>query len=286
MALVRHSRRAVVVLTSVGLCVVLLVAVGIAVVLHEAGKPSGPKCTVAGTSYSLIPEQTSNAATIAAVGMTRRLPERAAVIALATALQESKLKNLDYGDADSVGLFQQRHSAGWGTSAQALKNPAYSAGLFYAALAKVPDWQNRPLTDVAQAVQRSAYPQAYAKWEKTARALADALVAGKAATLSCRYSAPDGSYATPANPPVSPATTLATLNSEEPARGTPTGTSGLRITASTTLAGWRYANWLVSNSERLGIASVNYDGTSWRKDNTRWASGSASADHVTVTLSS
>ena len=77
------------------------------------------------------------------------------MIALATAQQESRLRNLDYGDRDSLGLFQQRPSQGWGTEAQ-VQDPVYAAGKFYDGLVKVPDWETGRLTEIAQAVQRSA----------------------------------------------------------------------------------------------------------------------------------
>jgi len=99
------------------------------------------------------------------------LPPRAWVIALATSLQESHLNN--YGDLgasndhDSLGLFQQRPSSGWG-SADEIANPTYSASAFYKGLKGVSNWDKRQLTDAAQSVQVSAYPDAYAKWEAMA----------------------------------------------------------------------------------------------------------------------
>ncbi|MGP4115372.1 hypothetical protein ACTWP5_31300 [Streptomyces sp. 4N509B] len=114
--------------------------------------------------------QARNAATITNVARTRALPPRAAVIAVATAMQESRLNNLDHGDRDSVGLFQQRPSQGWGTPAD-LTDPVHASGRFFDALLDVPGWRTRPLADVAQAVQRSATPRAYARWEQAAGAL-------------------------------------------------------------------------------------------------------------------
>ncbi|RKF23637.1 peptidoglycan endopeptidase, partial [Micromonospora globbae] len=122
-------------------------------------------------------EQTANAAVIVAVGAERRVPPRGWVIALATAMQESTLRNLPGGDRDSVGLFQQRPSQGWGTPDQ-LRDPRYAAGKFYTALLAVDGWQAMALTDAAQAVQRSAYPGAYAKWEDDAIALVRVLTGG------------------------------------------------------------------------------------------------------------
>ena len=92
------------------------------------------------------------------------------MIAIATANQESSLYNLDYGDQDSLGLFQQRPSQGWGTPAE-IMDPTYAATKFYEALVKVPDWQTVPLTQAAQAVQESGYPDAYAQWQTDAEYL-------------------------------------------------------------------------------------------------------------------
>lgn len=116
------------------------------------------------------PAQLRNASSIVNVARTRSLAQRGAVIAVATAIQESSLNNVPGGDRDSVGLFQQRPSQGWGTAAQ-LKDPVYAANRFYDALLHVPHWQTRPLADVAQAVQKSAAPRAYARWEQAAGAL-------------------------------------------------------------------------------------------------------------------
>jgi hypothetical protein len=149
-----------------------LAAVGWQAVPAPAAAPG--RCTVAGASFTLTPEQAANATTIAAVIRARRLPDRALVIALATAEQESHLRNLQYGDRDSLGLFQQRPSQGWGTAAQVL-DPTYATGRFLDHMVGVPGWQTARLTDVAQAVQRSGAPEAYQKWEPVATQLATAL---------------------------------------------------------------------------------------------------------------
>ena len=120
---------------------------------------------------NLNAQQLANARTIIDVGRGMGLPQRAQVIALATAAQESTLRNLDHGDRDSLGLFQQRPSQGWGTPAQ-IEDPVYASTKFYQALQQVPNWQNLPVTVAAQKVQHSAFPGAYAKWEP----LADELV--------------------------------------------------------------------------------------------------------------
>lgn len=119
-------------------------------------------------------QQVANAATIVAVGHHHGVPARGWVIAVATAMQESRLRNLPSGDRDSLGLFQQRPSAGWGTPAQ-IRDPVYAATRFYTALAAIPGWQNLPLTVAAQTVQRSAFPDAYTKWEPDAYTLVEAV---------------------------------------------------------------------------------------------------------------
>jgi hypothetical protein len=142
------------------------------------------RCTLPGTAVTLTGEQAANAAIIAEVGRARGLSERAVVIALATARQESGLRNLDHGDRDSLGLFQQRPSQGWGTPAQ-VQDPVYAAGIFYDRLVQVPGWETGRLTEIAQTVQRSGFPEAYQKHEAMAAELAAALKADPDGKLDC-----------------------------------------------------------------------------------------------------
>ncbi|HKD98723.1 MAG TPA: hypothetical protein VKB69_14185 [Micromonosporaceae bacterium] len=125
-------------------------------------------------SFKTNQAQLRNAATIVKVGQQMHLPPRAWVMAVACSLQESKLTNLgnlgNLNDHDSLGLFQQRPSSGWGSPKQ-ITTPSYAAHKFYAALKSVPGYQHMPLTRAIQKVQVSAFPQAYAKWEKMAAAL-------------------------------------------------------------------------------------------------------------------
>ncbi|WP_433892601.1 C40 family peptidase [Streptomyces sp. CA-111067] len=121
-------------------------------------------------------EQIPNAQAIVITGIALKVPARGQIIALATALQESRLRNLPAGDRDSVGLFQQRPSQGWGTPAQLL-DPVYASSKFYSALLAVPGWQQLTVTQAAQAVQKSALPDAYATWEPLATALQQAITA-------------------------------------------------------------------------------------------------------------
>ena len=141
-----------------------------------------PSTTVAasgGTVTLLADDQLANAATIVSVGRALGVSDYGLVVALATAMQESSMRNIDYGHLDSVGLFQQRPSAGWGNVSQ-LTDPVYAARLFFGGatnpnkgktrgLLDIAGWETMTVTQAAQKVQKSAYPNAYAKWEASAR---------------------------------------------------------------------------------------------------------------------
>jgi hypothetical protein len=144
---------------------------------QERAAAADPECAVteAQQKLGLDDEQIANAATITEVGLALEMPERAVVVALATAMQESNLRNLDYGDRDSLGLFQQRPSQGWGTQEQ-VQDPEYAARSFYQTLRKVDGWPEMRVTDAAQRVQISAFPEAYQKWAEDAELLATALL--------------------------------------------------------------------------------------------------------------
>lgn len=274
--------------------VVLAALAGYLTVQYLTGSRGASRCKVVsgkgdGASYEFTAEQAVNAATISAVGTTRGLSERAVTIALATALQESGLRNLGHGDRDSLGLFQQRPSQGWGTEAQIL-DPAYAAGEFYEHLGKVPDYAGLPLTVAAQRVQRSGFPDAYAKHEPDATLLAAALTGRAAATLTCegrpgtRPGGPDAVRAalvrdfgrevvqtagakvrTMATTP-SGAATPSPLSSTAPsARSTMTIPVPAKSSASGTRVqrGWELAHWAVANATALRIERVSYAGREW-----------------------
>jgi hypothetical protein len=118
--------------------------------------------------------QVGNATTIVRQALDMKMGVRSAVVAVATAMQESELNNINYGTSDSIGLFQQRPSCGWGTEAQ-IMNPAYASDAFLVALQKYqaanPEWASQPLYQAAQGVQASAFPTAYAQWEDQAASL-------------------------------------------------------------------------------------------------------------------
>jgi hypothetical protein len=171
------------------LVLLVLIGAGAAVLLLREGvgplpDPEGCEARVGGVSVVLSTEQAENASIIAGVAVRRGLPARAASIALATAFQESKLRNLDHGDRDSLGLFQQRPSMGWG-SAKQIQNPYYAAGRFYDELQKVHGYQTMRITEAAQKVQRSGFPEAYEDHAADGRALASALTGYSHAKFSC-----------------------------------------------------------------------------------------------------
>jgi cell wall-associated NlpC family hydrolase len=171
-------------LVAIGAALIVFLAVGFVVFAPHSGTgtPVGPSSCDAGigplssarqagtTIETLSDEQKRNAAAIIAVGKEMGLPSRAWLVALATAMQESTLRNINYGDRDSLGLFQQRPSQGWGSPAE-VTDPQYSARKFYDALQGSGNWEAKPVTRAAQDVQRSAFPDAYAKWEGLAAQL-------------------------------------------------------------------------------------------------------------------
>ena len=145
--------------------------------------------------------QLQHASTINAVGLSRGISEQGRIIAVATAYQESSLRNRPNGDRDSVGLFQQRPSQGWGTAEQII-DPVYSSGKFYDALLEVPGWQDMSLTEAAQAVQYSAFPDAYAKWEPQATTLVRGLSGTTAPELTCSSGSRMPTSEAPQRPPL------------------------------------------------------------------------------------
>lgn len=214
-----------------------------------------PTCavTAAGVTLHFTPEQTRHAATITALAVKRGLPARAATIALATALQESGLRNLDYGDRDSLGLFQQRPSQGWGTPAQ-VQDPIHATNAFYDALVKVTDYQSRDITEVAQAVQRSAYPLAYRDHEQEGRVLASALTGHSTAGLGCRLGRPD--------PAPGPEQLVADVRTQFGVVATVKGSVISVPTASVTHA-WAVASWAVAQAEKQSVTQVVIGGQRW-----------------------
>ncbi len=268
---------------------------------REVTGSDGADCTVVsgGGRLALQQEQAANAATIGAVAASRGLPERALTIALATAMQESDLHDVPDGDRDSLGLFQQRPSQGWGSARQIL-DPVYATNEFFDELVKIPGYARLPVTAAAQKVQRSGFPQAYARHEADASLLAAAL-SGRRPSLTCRVAAggvpgdpaavtrrltrefgtgvlqrygsnvaPDGSDGGVRVPPAAPD------SGDVPVVGTaPPGTVGRTVTVPGDTAGepayrnqarhgWVLAQWAVAHAPQLRIAEVDYRGRTWR----------------------
>jgi hypothetical protein len=268
---------------------VLLAAVGLVVVRFAADRivfQEACTATAGGAKARVSIEQAENASIIASVAARRGLPARAATIALATALQESRLRNLAHGDRDSLGLFQQRPSQGWGTEAQ-VQDPVYAANAFYDALVKIDGYTSMDINDAAQKVQRSGHPEAYNKHEIRARALASSLMGYSKAAFTCAIR-PDG---VPEESPDSKGLTQraeAALTAVQGAFG-PQETGGYSpggvtdghmagsahyegraidffykpVNATQRRDGWATAQYLVANAEHLGVATVIYDGRIW-----------------------
>jgi hypothetical protein len=264
------------------------VAVAAAVVLGLRGmdKPFGsPSCqaTANGVTFEYTPEQMGNAATIAGVAMKRGLPARAATIALATARQESKFINLDYGDRDSLGLFQQRPSQGWGTPAQ-VTDPVYASNAFYDVLIKIEGYRSMEITKVAQKVQRSAFPEAYADHEPEGRVLASALSGNSKAALTCRLDPKSTSGGAPAIAPF-----LTALKREQVAVDSSRLTGkvpGVRLDAQNATTAWSLAQWAVARSDQLGVERVYVDGKVWDRaqPDKGWVASSDGGPGVVVTF--
>ncbi|GAA3387915.1 hypothetical protein [Cryptosporangium minutisporangium] len=219
----------------------------------------------------LAPDQLTHAATIVAAAVRRDLPERAAAIALATAFQESKLRNLTTGDRDSVGLFQQRPSQGWGTPEQ-LQDPRYAAGEFYEHLVKVPGWQKMRLTDAAQAVQRSAHPELYQKWEADATTLAAALLGDEAGAVTCQLRRPPDRVGPEASTALvgelaadlGKLTVNPTVDGDVPILTVAVGGG------SKSRLGWQSAHWFVAKAHEYGVRRVAFAGDVWTADSGKW----------------
>ncbi|MHA7275112.1 hypothetical protein ACX80O_01090 [Arthrobacter sp. Hz1] len=238
------------------------------------------RCTavVGNDTYELGLEQAENASLIAAVAVTRGLPARAASIALATAVQESGLRNLDYGDQagpDSRGLFQQRPSQGWGTDDQ-VQDPLYAAGAFYDALVKVPAYQSLPITEAAQAVQRSALPDAYADHEAEGRAFASALTGNSPASLNCVLRGADQT-----GDPASVQSAAERVFGPLEAPVVDAGILSLEVTGT---RGWAAAQWAVANAKALHIEAVAFGGLQWTRADHGWDAAETATGQLVIRL--
>lgn len=239
---------------------------------HTAAPPSN-RCIVStqGAQYARSAERTDNVAIIATVGWVQGFDEKGVTIALATAIQESGLRNLDYGDRDSVGLFQQRTSQGWGTVEQ-IMDVRYSATKFYEGLAKVEGWVDLRVTEAAQGVQRSGFPEAYADHEAEGRAWANAL-GGVEGTVSCELSPPDVTTAQAFSDRVAldfpnSGAAIDVLGYEGEAT-----ILGIRPTDASDASLMRLHNWAIATASTTGVEWADFRGSLWNRDG-HWVQGS------------
>jgi hypothetical protein len=255
----RKRRRA-----AVAVVAVLLIGAGAYAVVSSI-KPllSPPGCQAGrgSAAVSLDPQQAAIAATIAGVAYQRLMPGRAVTVAYAAAMQESKMHNLGYGDRDSVGIFQQRPSEGWGP-ARKLRDPVYATARFFQALAGVHGYQRMPVYQAAQAVQRSADGYAYVQYQPMAVKLTAAFTGKSPHAVWCWASgAPHGTAnLTAARSGLWQA--FGSLSAER--RSIPHDAPSLRVPASHPGLGWEVACWLVTHAARYHLHSVRYDGLQWR----------------------
>ncbi|MFT4084403.1 MAG: hypothetical protein QM638_17640 [Nocardioides sp.] len=268
--------------------VVVAVVIGIRKATHKIDSllPDPEECTatVAEHTATLDPEQAGNAGLIAAIAVQRGLPARAATIAIATAMQESKLYNLASGDRDSLGLFQQRPSQGWGSAKQVL-NPTYAINAFYDALVRIDGYETMEITKAAQEVQHSAYPEAYAQHEPDARSLASSLTGWSPHTFSCRLdeqktgSGRGGALRTQLQRLYGDLVGSPTLHGSTLTVAIPAGKSGR-------IDGWSLAQYSVARAKTLRVASVSYAGRRWTADSAKgWVSDDdAGSRRVTISL--
>lgn len=231
----------------------------------------------------LSPGQTQIAATIAAVAVRKQLPARALTIAYATALQESNLANLTYGDRDSVGVFQQRPSQGWGTRTQ-LQDPVYATSKFFDALIRVPGYTGLAIDVAAQDVQHSADGSAYEAY------------AGEGAEMASAFTTTHGVVCWTGSGQAAVKRDLHGAALAMDAAFGVTGSSSaldgisrIRDGSADAIvarpgAGWTAANWLVANAAQYGITRIDYRGFTWREatGSTRWrgAPGNSAASIV------
>ena len=268
----------------IGLGAAAVLGVNTVLKRFDRGEPEqSQRCTanVDGTNWYLSPDQAQNAALFAAMARDRGLPARAVTISIATALQESRMVNIDYGDRDSVGLFQQRTSQGWG-SVEEIMDPVYATGKFFDGLVRVRNYTTLPVTEAAQAVQRSGFPDAYAQHEARARAWASALTGHSPASITCHFR--DG--ARPADSAAPTARLTERIIRDLPKLKTSSEDAApaplVRLSASSLLSkgasaqdlertSWSLAHWAVSVALEQDITEVSVGDYHWTRATGSWS---------------
>lgn len=272
---------------AVTLLTVTAVAVGAVVVALnrlDDDTPVAERCaaTADGRTWYLSTVQADNAALVTATAVRRGFPARAGTIGIATALQESRLVNIDYGDRDSVGLFQQRPSQGWG-SVEQIMDPVYSTNAFYDVLATIDGYEDMEVTVAAQAVQRSGFPDAYAQHEPRSRAWASALTGYSPATLTCDLAAVADSELAAAD--ADPAALLTARVSRDLGDLPVARQDGARpdvVTVDATplptaagdggpdRAAWAVAQWAVASADATNVETVEVADRRWTRADPTW----------------
>ena len=261
----RRGRTVGTVLVIVGVLVGLVIAA--VVIIHQIPDhpplPGEQRCvaTAAGRSVAVDTEQAQNASIIAGVSVRRGLAPRAASIALTTAYQESNLRNLDHGDRDSVGLFQQRPSMGWGPREKLMK-PVYASNRFYDALIKIHGWESADITRIAQQIQISGYPDAYRDHESDGRVLASVLTGQSPAGLRCLIRD---------RRPGDPAGLVKALHRTYKITPKRSG-SVITISAKSGGRAWSYAQFALASAREHGVTSVQVGGRRYVISNTELSS--------------
>lgn len=218
--------------------------------------PGQQRCvaTAEGSAVALDLDQAHFTSIIVGLSVRRGLAPRAASIAMATAYQETGIRNLDYGDRDSVGLFQQRPSQGWGTEAQ-LMDPFFATNKFYDALVKIKDWETGDVNDIAQRVQRSGYPEAYRDHEADARVLASALTGHSPGGFTCL--ARDQAAGDAAGLVAALRKTFGKIAADRTDKV-------ITISARSPTLAWAYASYAVANSQSYGLVSARLGDRLWQ----------------------
>jgi hypothetical protein len=218
-------------------------------------EPSSCAAAQTGQPMSLNVGQASIAATIAGVAQHQEMPRRAVTIAYATALQESKLTNLRSGDLDSVGVFQQRPSEGWGSKRQ-LEDPVYATTKFFTALTRVHGYQKLPIYRAAQAVQHSADGYAYNQYAPVASGMSRAFTGQLPHAVWCWY--PDA-----VGRPRLAAADHALIAAFGPLQVVRHADPSVEVQVPRKASGWAVAAWLVSHAGAYGIQHISYQGYQW-----------------------
>jgi len=241
--------------------VVVLTIVALALAKSSQSPPApsiGDGCLVHNVDFDvpLTPDQAGLAATIAGVADRRAVPVRAVTIAYATALQESDLENLPYGDRDSVGVFQQRPSQGWGTRQQLL-NPIYATTRFFKALTAIPGYLRLPIYQAAQEVQRSADGSAYSQYAPQGVVMATGFTGTAARSVWCWYGSGisgRGRLAAADRNLIAAFGRLGVRHVGDPI---------VAVRVPDRAAGWAVACWLVTHAASYRINTVRFAGYQW-----------------------